>query len=87
MATFALIDAGHDFVSDYSGEQTDESASRQRYESRGQCYEEYDYLLNDKMSYQWHDCEPHTSSRAQAYVEEVTPAHNTQANWRWIETC
>ncbi|KAJ4329637.1 hypothetical protein N0V87_010699, partial [Didymella glomerata] len=62
-------DAGYDFESDYSDEQTDAPAIRQRYEICVQCHEEYDVLLNDKTSCEWHDGEPHTPGSTKAYVE------------------
>jgi len=40
--------------SDYSDEQTEAPASRQRFEICKQCNREYDVLLNDKKSCIWH---------------------------------
>lgn len=48
-------DSGHDYESEYSDEQTDAPASRQRFEICQQCDKEYDVLLNDKTSCQWHE--------------------------------
>jgi hypothetical protein len=52
-------DSGHDDESDYSDEQTDAPASRQRFEICEQCNEEYDVLHNDKKSCVWHEGKLH----------------------------
>ena len=52
-------DSGHDDESDYSDEQTNAPASRQRFEICEQCNEEYDVLHNDKKSCQWHEGKHH----------------------------
>lgn len=44
----------HVAESDYSDEQTDAPARRQRFEICEQCGEEYAVLYNDKKSCQWH---------------------------------
>ena len=44
--------------SDYSDEQTEAPASRQRFEICEQCNKEYDTLLNDKITCIWHAGEP-----------------------------
>jgi hypothetical protein len=44
--------------SDFSDEQTEAPASRQRFEICEQCNIEYDVLLNDKKSCEWHEGKP-----------------------------
>jgi hypothetical protein len=44
--------------SDFSDEQIEAPASRQRFEICEQCNIEYDVLLNDKKSCEWHDGKP-----------------------------
>ena len=52
------VNPGH-HESDYSDEQTDGPAGRQRFEICSQCNEEYDVLHNDKNSCRWHDGKLH----------------------------
>ena len=59
-------DAGHDYESTYSDEQAHAPASRQRFEICGQCNEEYDVLLNDRKSCEWHDGKLPAPHRAKA---------------------
>jgi hypothetical protein len=53
--------SGHEDESDYSDEQTNAPASRQRFDICRQCNKEYDVLLNTKRSCVWHDGKLHTS--------------------------
>lgn len=66
-------DSGNDYESDYSDEDVNATVKRQRFEICGQCSEEYDALLNDKKSCQWHD------GKLDLYIEVPACLQNAQA--------
>lgn len=57
--------------SDSSGEESDASVGRQRFEVCEQCDEEYDVLNNPKKSCTWHEGKLDTLKGVGAYMQEL----------------